>query len=98
MLKHIVLFKFKADVEPTAIDQVNQAFGRLTEDIPGVLDICMGTDNSPEKIARGYTHGYILTMEDANARDRYLNDPVHKAFQRLVDPLLEEVLVFDFDC
>jgi Stress responsive A/B Barrel Domain len=54
--------------------------------------------DSPENLNKGFTHVYLITFENAEARDAYLPHPDHKQFGDLLRKLdiLEEALVIDF--
>lgn len=95
-LRHVVLFKFKRDVTPQQIQKVVDAFGALPEKIEVIRDFEWGTDVSVEQKTHGFTHCFVVTFNDAKGRDTYLPHPAHKEFVKLVGPLLEDVLVFDF--
>ena len=83
-VRHVVVFRYKADASPEKIGQITRAFAALKEQIPGVLSFEHGVNNSPEKLNQGYTHVYQLTFTDAAARDAYLIHPAHKAFGALL--------------
>ena len=57
-----------------------------------------GLNNSPENLNKGFTHVYLLTFENAGARDAYLPHPEHKKFGELLGKLdvLDEAFVVDF--
>ncbi len=96
-IKHIALFRFK---EGTTEDQITGIFDSildLTEEIPGIEDYVAGPNNSPEGLNQGYTHGFILTLSDAGARDGYLSHPEHEKIKALLLPHAESVLAFDFE-
>ncbi|TDR05880.1 Dabb family protein [Marinomonas communis] len=95
-LNHIVLFQFKDSVTEEQIKHANLEFAALKDKISAIHSFEMGTNNSPEGIAHGYTHGYVLTFLSEADRDVYLMHPEHKAFQGIVDPLLAMPLAFDF--
>lgn len=40
--------------------------------IPGIVSFEHGVNNSPEKKNLGFTHVYLMTFENAQARDAYL--------------------------
>ena len=96
LLRHVVLFTYKNDVSDSAIDEVNTAFASLNNEIAEIADFEWGLNNSPEGIAQGFTHGYLLTFKSEADREVYLVHPKHKAFQQLVDPKLAQVLAFDY--
>jgi len=96
LLRHVVSFKFKDDATKAQIDDVVKAFGDLQNDMPFILDFEWGTNVSPEPLAAGYTHCFILTFKTAKDRDAYLPHPAHKAFGEQLGPVLDKVFVIDF--
>lgn len=95
-LNHVVLIKFKSSATPEQIKKVEEAFAALKEKVPGVTSLRYGTNVSPEKKNEGYTHAFVLTFGSDKDRDAYLVHPEHKAFGKVLGPVLEEVLVIDF--
>ncbi|HEY9103643.1 Dabb family protein [Chitinimonas sp.] len=92
-LRHIVLFAFKPGA-PLA-DLLAQ-FAALPAQIAEIRSYEHGTDVSPENLAQGYTHVFLLTFDDAADLGLYLNHPAHVAFVGEVQPWLEKALVFDY--
>ncbi|MEM8968977.1 MAG: Dabb family protein [Bacteroidota bacterium] len=97
-VRHVVVFKYKADASEADIQKVTDSFRDLQNKIPGIVSFEHGINNSPEGLNQGFTHVYLLTFEDAKARDTYLPHPNHKEFGSLLDDLgvLEEVFVVDY--
>jgi len=95
-LVHMVSFKFKESVTKEDIKKVETAFAGLQKKIPQILSYETGTNNSPEGLDKGFTHGFVLTFHSGQDRDDYLIHPHHKDFGKLVGPLLEDVFVLDF--
>ncbi len=95
-LRHVVLFSFKEGTDESDIAAVERAFGDLPEKIPAIQDFEWGTNVSPENLARGYTHCFLLTFLTEADRDAYLPHPAHKAFGRVLGPHVESVLVVDY--
>jgi hypothetical protein len=97
-VRHIVVFKYKSTATPAQIEEVTAAFRALKTKIPGILSFETGVNNSPEKLNKGFTHVYLLTFENAAARNAYLPHPEHKKFGELLGRLgvLEEPFVVDF--
>lgn len=96
-VKHVGLFKFK---EGTSEEQINKMLDEildLSESVPGIEDYVAGTNNSPEGLNKGFTHGFVMTFADTAARDAYLPHPEHERVKALVLPHLEDVVVFDFE-
>lgn len=97
-VRHIVVFKYKAGTTPAQIAEVTTAFRALAKTIPGITGFEDGVNNSPEKRNLGFTHVYMVTFEDARARDAYLPHPEHQKFGQLLGKLgvVEDVFVVDF--
>lgn len=95
-LNHVVLIKFKQNATPEQIKKVEDAFVALKEKVPGVTSLRHGTNVSPEKRNKGYTHAFVLTFASDKDRDGYLVHPAHKAFGGVLGPVLDDVLVIDF--
>jgi quinol monooxygenase YgiN len=97
MLRHLVLLKFKAEATPAEVEAIVQAFVALRESVDAVSGLEWGTDVSPEGLAKGFTHAFLLSFADAAARDAYLPHPAHQAFVERLQPLLADVLVIDYE-
>jgi hypothetical protein len=96
-VKHIALLKFK---DGTAQDQTDNVFGNIldiTETIPGIEDYVSGPNSSPEGLSQGYTHALVMTFADGAARDAYLSHPEHERVKALFEPIIDSLLVFDFE-
>lgn len=96
VLRHVVLFKFKADATPEQVQKVIDAFAALPKKIDVIKDFEWGTDVSVENKADGFTHCFFVTFADAKGRDTYLPHPAHQDFVSIVRPVLDKVLVFDY--
>ncbi len=96
VLRHVVLFKYKPDVTPAQLDEINRAFQNLKNEIPQVMDFERGINNSPEGLDKGFTHGYLITFASEEDRAAYLPHPAHKKFVELLGGKLEEPFVFDY--
>jgi hypothetical protein len=95
--KHIALFQFK---EGTSEEQLNQLFDailELSETVPGIEDYVAGINNSPEGRSRNFTHGFVMTFQDAAARDAYLGHPEHARVKELIHAIAADGVVFDFE-
>ena len=97
-VRHVVVFKFKPGATDDQIRQVTDGFRALKGKIPGITAFEHGVNDSPEKKNLGFTHVYLLTFEDARARDVYLPHPEHRRFGELLGRLgvLEDAFVVDF--
>ncbi len=95
-LYHVVSFKFKADAKKEQIDGVVAAFRDLKKKIPAIKEFSWGTNVSPEKLDKGFTHAFLLSFSSEKDRDVYLVHPDHKAFGGMVGPVLADVFVVDY--
>lgn len=95
-LYHVVSFKFKAEAKQEQIDEVVAAFRDLKKKIPAIKEFSWGTNVSPEKHDKGFTHAFILSFVSEKDRDGYLVHPDHRAFGKIVGPVLADVFVVDY--
>jgi len=97
-VRHVVVFKYKADATDDQIAQVTDAFRDLQNSIPGITSFEYGTNMSPEGHDDGFTHVYLVTFESAADRDAYLPHPVHEKFGALLGELdiLDDIFVVDY--
>jgi hypothetical protein len=95
-LQHVVCFKFKSTASPADIKKVETAFQALKQKIPGIVALEWGTNVSKERKDKGFTHCFILTFKNEQDRDAYIVHPEHKAFGKIVGPVLDDVFVIDF--
>jgi hypothetical protein len=97
-VRHVVVFKYKADATDDQIAQVTDAFRALQNTIPGITSFEYGTNMSPEGHDDGFTHVYLVTFESTADRDAYLPHPEHEKFGALLGELdvLDDVFVVDY--
>jgi hypothetical protein len=96
MIRHLVLFKFKAESTARQVQEIEEAFRALPPQIDGIIDFEWGTDVSVENLAQGFTHCFFVTFANTADRDAYLPHPAHQAFGGILQPHLDAVLVFDY--
>jgi hypothetical protein len=101
MIRHIVLTKFKPDVPEDRIARIYAGLAAVTKALPGARDFKGGRSDSPEKIERGYQHGFVIDFDNWDALANYAANPDHKALgQQLVDNAeggIDGILVLDID-
>lgn len=96
LIRHVVLFQWKADTPPAKVAEIENAFRTLPKKIDAVADFEWGTDMSVEGLAQGFTHCFFVSFESEEDREAYLPHPAHKAFVDLMKPHMEKVLVIDY--
>ncbi|HWH68740.1 MAG TPA: Dabb family protein, partial [Candidatus Sulfotelmatobacter sp.] len=95
-LLHVVSLKFKPSASAEDIKKVEASFRALKTKIPQIKTLEWGTNVSPEKLNKGFTHCWVLSFSNEKDRDAYLVHPEHKAFGKSLGPVLEDVFVIDF--
>lgn len=113
--EHIVLFKYKDDVTDEQRQLIRNKFMALKSaskrnGMPYIASIVTGSQNSLERLSKGYEQGFIVTFRSEGDRNYYVGtpavtdpqyyDPLHNEFKSFVEPFLSDgangVLVFDF--
>lgn len=99
MIRHIVLIRFRPDVSEATINAIFEDLHSIKAKLPGVIAITSGRSESPEKIERGYMHGFVADFADWAALEAYQQHPDHKrvgaALVANAVGGLDGILVFD---
>lgn len=97
-VRHVVVFKYKPEATEAQIKEITDAFRNLKNKVPGIVDFETGVNNSPENLNQDFTHIYLLTFENAEARDNYLPHPEHKEFGKILreSGIFDGVFVVDY--
>jgi hypothetical protein len=102
MIRHIVLLKARPEVTEAGIAAIFADLAAIRDKLPGVLAIHAGRSESPEKIERGYLHGFTVDLADWAALAAYQDHPDHRrvgaALVAAAQGGLEGILVFDLAC
>ncbi len=96
VMKHVVMFKFRADAPQADINRVCDAFAELPNQIKTIISYEAGSDISFENLNQGYKHCFIVTFANAEDRDAYLVDEAHQEFVKMLRPYVDGALVVDF--
>ena len=99
MIRHIVLVRFNPETPGSEIAVIFANLHAIKAKSPGILSITSGRSESPEKIERGYQHGFVVDFADWTALDAYQKHPDHgRVGEALVANViggLDGILVFD---
>lgn len=97
MIRHIVLVRFQSGLSEDRIAAILGALGPLSARLG--FSAVWGRSESPERIERGYLHGFVADFASWEALAAYQADAGHKTFgASLVQHAeggLEGILVFD---
>jgi hypothetical protein len=96
MVRHFGVFQFHPEITPQQIDECFRELVGMVGKIPGLLSVEHGPYESDEGLNDGFTHGFIMTFENATCRDEYLPHPEHERVRAIVAPRLSRLVVFDF--
>ena len=96
VLRHVVMFQFKETPSAEDIQKIVDEFRALPTKIPQIADFEYGKDNSPEGLADGFSHCFLVTFKSEKDRAAYLPHAAHLAFVEVLKPHLEKVLVIDY--
>ena len=78
---HVVLLKFR---EEEKVVPLFAALRALQHKIPAIASFSWGNNNSPEGLARGFTHAFVMTFKDAVSRDQYLAHPARYHYRAVL--------------
>lgn len=79
MIRHIVLIRFQAGTGEAAIAELFAELHRIEGKVPGLVSITSGRSESPEKMERGYMHGFVVDFDDWEGLQAYQDHPEHQA-------------------
>jgi len=99
MIRHIVLIQLRAEIDEATITAIFADLAAIKAKLPGVLAIHSGRSESPEKIERGYRHGFTVDFTDWAALAAYQDHPDHRrvgaALVAAAEGGIDGILVFD---
>jgi hypothetical protein len=99
MVEHIVLLKLKDGVTEDKTKLMMDGLNDLKKVISGMLEVSGGYNDSPEGKAAGFNFAFIVKFKDSASRDGYVPHPEHiKLAQTFVRPIVDDVIVVDYEC
>ncbi|MCA0753627.1 Dabb family protein [Paenibacillus sp. N4] len=97
MYEHLVSFKFREPLDQGKERELLDALHALKEAVPGIVELTAGANQTPETDnIQGYTLGLRVTFAHRQALLDYGPHPAHQAFVRLLDGLIDNVIVVDY--
>ncbi|KAF7367889.1 Stress responsive A/B barrel domain-containing protein [Mycena sanguinolenta] len=103
-LVHIVMFRFKADASPEAVQEACARMLSLKNDCldrehqPYIESLTGGKDASIEGKQDGMQYAFVVKFKSPTDRDYYVEtDPVHREFRESVAAIVEKVIVMDYN-
>jgi hypothetical protein len=95
MLTHIVVWKYRADVEEDVREEHVARLRRLPSVVPEVVNFKVGTDVLG--LPRSYDTGLVATFRDRAALDAYTVHPEHILVADMGRNISEHVVSVDFE-
>ncbi len=95
MLKHVVFFKFRKDVQQSAIADLEKSLGGLPGTIPEIKQFEFGRDILHTE--RSYDFALVSAFDNLEAMKRYQVHPTHQVVLKKVKELCESILAVDFE-
>jgi rhamnose utilization protein RhaD (predicted bifunctional aldolase and dehydrogenase) len=94
MLVHLVLFKYRADVDIATRAQHRERLAALKQ-LDGVIELKVGEDvvRSP----RSYDTALVITFPDRAALDAYQKDQQHVPIAQFGASLADHIVAVDFE-
>ena len=94
MLTHIVIWKYRADVEQFAREEHVNLLRKLSRIIPQVQSLSVGFDSL--HLPRSYDTGLVAVFADREALDAYTVHPEHVKVAEFGRSISEHVASVDF--
>jgi hypothetical protein len=94
MLTHIVIWKYKSDVEPEVRQEHVRMLRALASIVPDVESLSVGFDVL--KLPRSFDSGLVATFRDRAALDAYTVHPEHIKVAAFGKAISEQVASVDF--
>ena len=94
MLTHIVIWKYRADVEQSAREEHVNRLRALAALVPEVQTLSVGSDTL--FLPRSYDTGLVATFADRAGLDAYTDHPEHVKVVALGRTISEHVASVDF--
>jgi hypothetical protein len=95
---HTTILKMKK-MDDEQVKMVTEEAGKTLAKIDGVRGFWIGKpaeNGTPELAQKGYQLGIVVVLDDADALQKFLDDPLHKQFADKMTSQWERPVVYDF--
>jgi hypothetical protein len=97
MIQHVVLVKWKSGTTTAQQEASAETVRGLANKNPGISNFSTGNQCSIEGLGKGFHRAFQMTFKDAKVRNEYLDDPEHKKAVENIFPLLDDIIVLDYE-
>ena len=94
MIQYIFLAEVEADEE--TVNEVTKAIQGMREAIPGIVDLSVGVNKTPEKNS-GFNWGVTIRFVDWEARKAYTDHPYHRSIGDKYGHIVKEKIATNFE-
>ena len=94
---HVVLVAWKSGLGSTVEESLRSAIRDLGDTLPGIVSLVEGHSSSPEGLESGHDYGFVITFDDADARDAHLTDARHRVLAAALGENSQRIVVFDIE-
>ena len=94
MIRHVVLWRLKSEAVD-GYERIRAALQQQTERIPGLLRVEVGRNSGTSR--RCVDFCLVCDFESREALAAYHRHPAHLETRRVVDPLVEEHWIVDYE-
>ena len=95
MISHVVLVSWQGGQGGDAEASIRPTIRGFVDTIPDVIGVVEGPSTSPEGLEGDFAYGFVVTFASAQARDVYLDHPVHRPVADAIGKAAAGVVVFD---
>ncbi|MBB3110265.1 hypothetical protein FHS18_002332 [Paenibacillus phyllosphaerae] len=97
MFEHLVAFKFNKTLPQEKQQELLDTLYAFKGQIPGIVELTAGINETEETgNIHGFTIGLRVTFEDRDSLQRYGPHPAHQQFVKLLDGIVDQVIVIDY--
>ncbi|WCJ27797.1 Stress-response A/B barrel domain-containing protein HS1 [Euphorbia peplus] len=97
VVKHVLLAKFKDEIQPHQLNTIINEFASLVNLIPPMKSFHWGTDLSSGNLNQGYTHIFESTFDSIEDVAEYRVHQAHVEFANIFLPSLDKLIVIDYN-
>jgi hypothetical protein len=99
MYKHIILFRFKADVTHERCLSLLAGLGELKNIIEEINGFSYGVNDENNTHGKDYNYAFVMYFNDVEARMAYQNHALHEKYIHThINPYIDDAIVFDMIC
>lgn len=99
MYKHIILFRFNADVTPERCLSMLAGLAELKKNIKEIKKFSYGVNDKNNLNGKHYRYAFIMEFENSEDRMNYQDHKLHKSYiHDHLNPYIDDAIVFDMIC